>query len=136
MNGKTTILVPIRYPLTADSMRTLAFANTLPERYEGAELCILHVNLFQNGDRTQRDEIVHAIAPLFDKCTPNVIVRSGLLIEDTIVEEARIAGADIVVLGKSQKPVWRRVLSKLVGNSPAVEHHLREHTAATVEVAE
>lgn len=134
--NKTTILAPIRYPLTKASTQTLTFANNLLGLEDKGEIYVLHVNLFQNGDRTRRKDIQQAISPLFEDHTPNVITRSGFFVEETISTEATEIGADIIIVGRSQKPKWRRLISALIGNEPAVEAHLREQTNATVEVVE
>ena len=136
MSNKTTILAPIRYPLTKASTQTLSFANDLFESTDKGEVYVLHVNIFQNGDKTRQGEIRQAISPLFEEFTPTVITRSGFLVEEIISTEAVELGADVIVVGKSQKPKWRRLVSTLVGNEPAVESHLREQTTATVEVVE
>ncbi|UHQ98142.1 universal stress protein (plasmid) [Natrinema zhouii] len=136
MSDSSTILVPIRYPLTDRSIQTLTFANDLIKSNDDGEVYVLHVNLFQNGDNAHRHEISRAVIPIFDECNPTVITRSGFLIEEIIATETIEIGADIVVLGKSQKPRWRRLLSKIVGNDPAVESYLGGQTAATVEVVE
>lgn len=103
---------------------------------ENGEVYVLHVNIFQNGDKARREEIRQAISPLFKECFPTVITRSGFLVEETISTEATEIDADIIIVGKSQKFKWRRLLSTLIGNEPAVESHLQEQTNATVEVVE
>ncbi|WP_436343110.1 universal stress protein [Natronorubrum sp. FCH18a] len=112
------------------------FANDIRKSVEKGHIYVLHVNLFQNGDKTHRNDIRHAISPLFEEHSPTVITRSGFLVEETISTEAIELDADVVVIGKSQKPKWRRLLSMLIGNEPAVELHLQEQTTATVEVVE
>lgn len=136
MSDKTTILAPIRYPLTKASTQTLTFANDLFKPVEKCEIYVLHVNVFQNGDKTRRNEIRQAISPLFEECSPIVITRNGFLVEEAISTEAIELDVDIIVVGKSQKPKWRRLLSTLMGNEPAVESHLREQTDATVKIVE
>lgn len=136
MSDKITILAPIRYPLTKASTQTLTFANDLFKSVEKGEIYVLHVNVFQNGDKARRKEIRQAISPLFDECSPSVITRSGFLVEETISTEAIELDVDLIIVGKSQKPKWRRLLSTLMGNEPAVESHLREQTDATVKIVE
>lgn len=136
MANKTTILAPIRYPLTKESTQTLIFANDLFESVEEGEIYVLHVNIFQNGDKTRREEIQQAISPLFDGYSPTVITRSGFLVEEIISTEATEIDADVVIVGKSRKSKWRRLLSTFMGNEPAVEAHLQEQTSARVEVVE
>lgn len=134
MSDTTIILAPIRYPLTKASIQTLSFANDLFASTNNGEIYVLHVNVFQNGDKTRQGEIQQAISPLFEECTPIVVTRNGFLVEEIISTEASELGADIIVVGKNRTPKWRRLVSKIMGNEPAVESHLRERTNATVEV--
>lgn len=128
------ILVPIRYPLTAQSTQTLERAGQLVDDYDDAQLLVLHVNLFQHGQKTTSQEIRRAIGPLVDGHPVAVRVCPGFLVEEVIREEAEANHADIIVLGQNQKPVWRRLVSRLVGNEPAIAAHLRTHTDAEIEV--
>lgn len=128
------ILVPIRYPLTAQSTQTLEHAGHLVDDYDAAQLLVLHVNLFQHGQNTTSREIRRAIGPLVNDHPVAVRVCPGFLVEEVIREEAEANHADIIVLGQNQKPVWRRLLSRLVGNEPAIATHLRTHTDAEIEV--
>ncbi len=42
----------------------------------------------------------------------------------------------MIVIGKDNRSRWRRFLSRLIGNDPAVVPYLREHTDAEIEVIE
>ncbi|MFC6993205.1 universal stress protein [Haladaptatus sp. GCM10025707] len=136
MTTRTTILVPIRYPLTEQSTQTLAAAARLAQENASAELVVLHVNLFQTGDKTQTSEISHAIASILDGTTASVLTRRGFLVEEVILEEAAQSHADIIVVGANQRPTWRKVLSELTGNGLAVAAFLREHVNSNVEIIE
>ena len=50
------VLVPVRYPLTKNSRRTVERALELAGE-EGAELVFLHVNLFQNERHASRKQL-------------------------------------------------------------------------------
>lgn len=134
MSEPRTILVPIRYPLTARSRQTLEHANRLAGSHDDAHIYVLHVNLFQNGGTTHKAEITAAIAPFFDDRTPEVLVRRGFLVEEVISAEAAYLDADVIVLGRTRKATWRRLLSRALGNDPAIATHLRDRTPGTVEV--
>ena len=134
MSKTQTVLVSVRYPLTAQSIQTLEHANQLARSHDDAHLYVLHVNLFQNGGTTHKAEITAAIAPFFDDCTPEVIVRRGFLVEEVISAEAAYLDADVVVLGRTRKATWRRLLSRALGNDPAIATHLRDQTPGAVEV--
>lgn len=131
---KQIVLVPIRYPLTAQSTQTLERAGHLVDEYDATQLLVLHVNLFQHGQNTTSREIRQAINPLIGDRPVSVRVCSGFLVEDVICEEADTTRADIIVLGQNQRPSWRQFLSRLVGNDLAIETHLRDNTDAEIEV--
>lgn len=131
---KPTVLVPIRYPLTAHSTQTLERAGQLVDENDATQLLVLHVNLSQRGQTATTQEIRRAIDPLVGDHLVSVHVCSGFLVEEVIREEAETTHADIIVLGQNQKPPWRRLLSRLVGNDPAIATHLRDNTDAEIEV--
>ncbi|WP_338729879.1 universal stress protein [Haladaptatus sp. DJG-WS-42] len=136
MTDRTTILVPIRYPLTEQSARTLTFAAQIARETASAELVVLHVNLFQTSDKTQIDEIRRAISPLLDGVAATVLTRRGFLVEDVILEEAAQSAATMVVVGANQRPTWRKLLSRVTGNEVVVADYLRECLTPDVEIVE
>lgn len=136
MADQTTILVPIRYPITDYGSRTLTAAKQLAQKHAPADLLVLHVNLFQNNENIQIDEITRAIAPILNGTESSVIIRRGFLVEEIILEEATRFDADIIVIGKNQKAVWRRVLSQLTGNELAVTSFLQENVNDQIDVVE
>lgn len=131
---KPIILVPIRYPLTAQSTQTLEYAGQLVDECGATQLLVLHVNLFQHGQNATSQEIHQATDPLIGNYPVSVRVCRGFLVEEVIREEAETNHADIIVLGQNQKPSWRRFLSRLVGNDPAIATYLRDHTDAEIEL--
>lgn len=136
MADLTTILVPVRYPLTDRSARTLAAAGRLAHDHAPADLRVLHVNLYQKGDRTQTDELTRAISATLDGVEASVTTREGFLVEEVILEEATQTDADIVVVGANQRATWRKFLRRVFQNGPAVGRFLRENAAADTEVME
>lgn len=136
MTDGTRLLAIIRYPLTAQSTRTLAHATVLARASEPAALTVLHVNLLQNRDHAEPNEIARAIEPILSDVDPTVTVRRGFLIEEVISDEAKRTDADIIVLGKDNRSRWRQFLSRVIGNDPRIVPFLREHTGAKVEVIE
>ncbi|WP_226041445.1 universal stress protein [Natrinema sp. DC36] len=127
-------MVPIRYPLTGTSIRTLEHANDLVKSEDISEVYVLHINIFQNGENYNRYEISRAISPFFEDCNPTVVTRNGFLVEKLIATEAIDIGADIIVIGENKNPTWKRVLSRIFGNNPDVGSYLREQTPAKVTV--
>jgi nucleotide-binding universal stress UspA family protein len=118
------VVVPVRYPLTEHSRATLAEAIDIA-RERDADLTVLHVNLYQNGTATSRRELKTAVEDSFGKL-PNAryVVRKGLLVEETILEEIAAEGADVVVIGKKQASRWRRMIRRLV-DDPDIEQFLQ-----------
>ncbi|WP_435075668.1 universal stress protein [Halorubrum sp. HHNYT27] len=136
MTNLTTILVPIRYPLTDQSARTLATAGRLAHDYAPADLRVLHVNLYQTGDKTQTAEITRSISSTLDGVEASVTTRQGFLVEEVILEEATQINADIIVVGANQQPTWRRLLRRLLQNDPEISSFLHDHTATDTEIME
>lgn len=132
----TTILVPIRYPLTDESARTLAAAGRLAHDHAPTDLRILHVNLHQTRDATQTTDITRAISSVLDDVEASVTTRQGFLVEEVILEEATQIDANIIVVGANQQPTWRRLLRRLLRNDPEVSSFLRDHTAVDTEIME
>lgn len=127
------VLVPIRYPLTDQSTRTLDHAARLARETDAAELLVLHVNLFQAGDHTSIGEIERAVASIIDDFPAAVLVRRGFLLEEILLEEATRLDADVIVLGENQQPAWRRIFSRLLGNEPDLAAFLDDRTDARIE---
>lgn len=136
MTDQTTILVPIRYPLTDKSARTLAAAGRLAHDRAPADVRVLHVNLFQTGDQTQTVELTQAISSTLEDVEASVATRQGLLVEEVILEEATQIGADVIVVGANQQASWRRLLKRLLGNNLEIGAFLREHRTNGAEILE
>lgn len=136
MSEQTTILVPIRYPLTEASSRTLTAAERLAIERAPAELRVLHVNLFQNNERTKPSEILRAISSSTDEIEATVSTRRGFMVEEVILAEARAINADVVVVGENQKAAWRRFLSRIAGNTPDIGSFLRQNIGSEIEIKE
>jgi nucleotide-binding universal stress UspA family protein len=136
MTESTTILVPIRYPLTDQSAQTLAAAGRLAHDHAPADLRLLHVNLYQIGDTTKTSELTRAISSTLDGVEASVTTRQGFLVEEEILAEATQIDADIIVVGATQQATWRRLLRRLLGTDPAVGAFLREHATNDIEIKE
>lgn len=119
------VVVPVRYPLSENSRATLAEAIKVAEEHD-ADLTVLHVNLYQNGHRVNRSELKRAVEDAFGHLSrTRYVVRSGLLVEETILDEVAAQEADVVVVGRKQVSRWRRMIQRLV-DDPDVEQYLRE----------
>jgi len=120
------VLVPVRYPLTEHSEATLAEAIGIAER-EGSTLTVFHVNLYQDRDRTTRTDLKLGVEREFGPLeNARYVVRSGFLVEETILDEVAASEADIVVIGRKQVGRWRRMLGRVL-DDPDIERVLREH---------
>lgn len=131
----TRVVVPVRYPLSGHSRRTLQKAIEVA-RERDAALTVLHIDLYQLGRHLTRSELKRAVEREFGRL-PNVryAVRSGFLVEETILEEIAAEGADVVVIGARQVGRWRSMVRRLVGN-PDIEDYLRDELNAQVVTAE
>jgi nucleotide-binding universal stress UspA family protein len=120
----TQVVVPVRYPLTEHSRATLAKAVDIADQRD-ADLTVLHVNLYQEGSHASRRDLKDAVEAEFGRLSnTRYIVRRGLLVEETILEEIAAEGADVVVIGKKQAGRWRRMIRRLT-DDPDVEQYLR-----------
>jgi nucleotide-binding universal stress UspA family protein len=130
----TLVVVPVRYPLSEHSEATLQRAIDLAAE-EDADLTVFHVNLYQNSKRVKRAQLKAAVERTFGRL-PNTryVVRSGFLVEETILDEVAAEGADYVVIGRKQAGRWRRMLRSIV-DEPDVESFLREKLDCTVVTA-
>jgi nucleotide-binding universal stress UspA family protein len=121
----TTVVVPVRYPLTSHSKSTLEEAIRVSEE-EGASLTVLHVNLYQNNGRVTRTDLKSAVESVFGHVPrTRYVVRSGLLVEETILDEIISEQADVVVIGQKQTSRWREMVRRLV-DDPDLEHYLED----------
>ena len=119
------VVVPVRYPLASHSRGTLTEAITVAQKEE-ADLTVLHVNLYQNSHRVSRTELKRAVEEEFGSIPrTRYAVRSGMLVEETILDEVAGEGADIVVIGRKQVSRWREMVRRLV-DDPDIERFLRE----------
>jgi K+-sensing histidine kinase KdpD len=129
----TQVVVPVRYPLTAHSKGTLARAREVAAEHD-AGLTVLHVNLYQEGDHATRADLKRAVERAFGPIDATSVVRSGFLVEETILEEVAAERADYVVIGQKQAGRWRRMLRSLI-DDPDIETYLREKLDCTVITA-
>ena len=130
----TQVVVPVRYPLTEHSRATLSEGIRVAEERD-AHLAILHVNLYQQGRGITRRQLKQAVQDEFGHLPrTRYVVRSGLLVEETILEEIAAQKADVVVIGKKQAGRWRSMIRRLVDDAD-VERFLREEVDCEVVTA-
>lgn len=129
------VVVPVRYPLTKHSKRTLETAIEVA-RDRDAELTIFHVDLYQEGRSVTRSELKRAVERVIGPL-PNAryVVRSGFLVEETILDEIAAEEADVVVLGRKQVGRWRSTIRRLVGD-PDIESYLRNELECEIVTAD
>lgn len=128
------VVVPVRYPLSERSEATLEEAITIAEE-RGAALTVLHVNLYQDNHRVTRRQLRAAVERAFGTL-PNAryVVRRGLLVEETILEEVAAGDADVVVVGKRQASRWQRMMRRLT-DDPDIEQFLKTELDCEVVTA-
>jgi len=129
------VVVPVRYPLSEHSERTLRRAVRVADDRD-ADLTVLHVDLFQNGRKVTRTDLKRAVEErLGELVNTRYVVRRGFLVEETILEEVAAEEADIVVIGHKQAGRWRRMINSLT-NDPDIETFLRERLDCEVITAD
>jgi len=131
----TRVVVPVRYPLSSHSRRTLKRAVEVAEE-DDAELTVLHVNLYQNSRHVTRRELKSAVTAVVGSL-PRVrfVVREGFLVEETILDEVAAEQADVVVIGRKQVGRWRATVRRIMGD-PDVESYLREELDCRIVTAD
>jgi nucleotide-binding universal stress UspA family protein len=102
MRSTTRVVVPVRYPLSERSERTLASAVEIAAD-RGAELTVPHVDIYQAGRPVTRGDLRRAVERTFGRVPrPRDAVRNGFPVEETVLEEVAEGDADVVVAGSSQ----------------------------------
>ncbi len=121
----TQVVVPVRYPLSKRSKRTLGEAIEIAEE-SGASLTVLHVDLYHDSHNVTRRELKQAVEREFGRLAKaRYVIRRGFIVEETILEEVAAENADLVVIGSKQASRWRRLLRWFL-DEPNVESFLRE----------
>jgi nucleotide-binding universal stress UspA family protein len=119
------VVVPVRYPLSRQSRATLE-KGTEVARERNAELTVLHINLYQNGERTTRRTLKSAVERTVGPLPQTrYVVRDGFFVEESILDEVANQAADIVVIGSEQANHLRRLVRRL-RDDPDIERYLRE----------
>lgn len=125
------IVVPVRYPLSDHSKRTLERALEVADE-DDAALTVLHVNLHQNGHPITRAELKREVEGAFGRLERvRYVVRSGFLVEETILDEIAAEDADVVVIGHRQASRWKRLIGRLT-RDPDIESFLKTRLECTV----
>lgn len=131
----TQVVVPVRYPLSDHSEATLARSIEIADDRD-AQLTVIHINQYQDNHQTTRRELKDAVEGAFGPLTDTrYVVRRGLLVEETLLDEIVAEDADIVVIGKKQAGRWRQMIRRLV-DDPDVETFLRDELDCDVVTAE
>ncbi|MFD1564962.1 universal stress protein [Haloarchaeobius amylolyticus] len=129
------VVVPVRYPLSKHSRRTLERAIEIA-RTRDAALTVLHVNLYQNGKKVTRVDLKNAVEKAFGRIDrARYVVRTGFLVEESILDEVAAEGADVVVIGSKQASRLRRIFQRFTDN-PDIDRYLRSHLDCEVITVE
>ncbi|MFB6068303.1 MAG: universal stress protein [Halobacterium sp.] len=120
----TLVVVPVRYPLSRHSKATLSEAIRVADERD-ADLTVLHVDLYQEGQNVTRTDLKRAVEREFGQLSDvRYVVRRGFLVEETILDEVAAERADVVVIGSKQVSRWRRTLNRFL-DDPDVDTFLR-----------
>ena len=131
----TLVVVPVRYPLTTHSKRTLQKALEVAREREAA-LTVLHVNLYQNGKKVTRMDLKAEVEETFGSLeNARYVVRTGFLVEESILDEVAAEEADVVVVGHKQVGRLRRVFRRFL-DEPNIEKFLRRHLECEIITVE
>ncbi len=131
----TLVVVPVRYPLTKHSRQTLERAIEVA-RERDAALTVLHVDLYQNGKRVRRTDLKNAVEERFGRIeNTRYVVRTGFLVEESILDEVAAEEADVVVIGTRQASRLRRIFRRFTDN-PDIDRYLRTHLDCDVITVE
>ena len=121
----TQVVVPVRYPLSKQSKATLEKGIEVAHEHS-AELTVLHINLYQNGERITRRGLKSAIERTTGPLSQTrYVVRDGFFVEESILDEVANLAADIVVVGSDQASHLRRLVRRL-RDDPDIGRYLRE----------
>lgn len=119
------VIVPVRYPLSDHSRRTLERAVETAAERDG-ELTVMHVDLYQSSGTVTRTQLRRAVVEALGHVPrTRYVVRKGFLVEETILEEVASESADVVVIGERQAGRFQRML-KRVFEGPEVDRYLAE----------
>lgn len=133
--SEATILVPVRYPLKEQNVRTIRKGLEIVEQQGDADLFILHINVIHENERVTRDDLVRAVERKFGRLdNVTYAVSNAFLLEEAILNEAVQEKAEYVVIGKDRRARWRQILSYLLGKDVHLERFLQEHLNANLVV--
>jgi len=131
----TQVVVPVRYPLSEHSRATLERAIEIADERDAA-LTVIHVNLYHDNRQTSRSQLRESVEREFGQLPrTRYVVRNGLLVEETLLDEIAGADADVVVIGKKQVSRWRKMIRRLV-DDPDIERFLRTELDTEVVTVE
>jgi nucleotide-binding universal stress UspA family protein len=109
----TQVVVPVRYPLSEHSRRTLETAIAVADEHDAA-LSVLHVDLYHSNQRVTQADLKRAVEAAFGPLDrTRYAVRAGFLVEETILDEVVTENADVVVIGRKQAGRWRRMVRRI-----------------------
>ncbi len=132
---ETTVLIPVRYPLTDPGVRTLSHALDLAASLENPTLYVLHVNLIHKGGDVTTDELRRAVEDEFGTIPEaSYNTRKAFLLDEEILNEAGEVGADHVVIGASLRSRLRQIIERSLHLSVDLDSFLADHLDAELVV--
>ncbi len=114
----------------------MARAIDLADELDDPHLYILHVNVLHEGEAVDRTDLRRAVEEAVDPpSNASCHVRDAYLIEEAILREASQQNADYVVIGKSMRARWRRLLADRLGVGVDLEAFLDNQLNAELVVS-
>lgn len=128
------ILIPVQYPLTNVNKRAIQRGIELVNGLDDSELLLFHLNEVQKDRRITRQSLRESVESTFDGLDASYVVRDGLLIEEAIIEAAIQLEMDYIILSKSRRDRWKRLLEAILDVKQNPEQFIEDNTGIKVEV--
>lgn len=128
------VLIPVQYPLTETNERAIQRGIDIVTGHNNSELVVFYMNEIQKSHRIGRKELRDAVESEFEDLEANYVVRDGILIEESIIEEAIRLGIHSIILSKHRRDRWQRLLEEVFGANQNPEQFIRNHAGIDVEV--
>lgn len=120
-----TVVVPVRFPLSKRSRRTLREGRRITQERDG-RMTVLHINLYQTNRRTTPSELKRTVErELGYMPRTRFAVRDGFILEETLIEEIKAEQPDILVLGEATGGI-RGFIRRVLFDEPDIMPYLND----------
>jgi|AntRauTorcE11898_2_1112593.scaffolds.fasta_scaffold30803_1 K+-sensing histidine kinase KdpD len=128
------ILIPVQYPLTDVNKRAIQRGIDLVNGLDDSELLLFHLNEVQKDRRISRQSLRETVESTFPGINANYVVRDGFFVEEAIIEAAIQLEMDYILLSKSRRERWKRLLEAILDVEQNPEQFIEDNTGIEVEV--